>query len=433
MIKKLINNNLFKVMSKTALVKGGGMAVGILLSITMARLLGADGLGTINLANQLTALVLMFTMLGMPTVITKEVAIAVSKEKWNHVKNVIATSLKINISLGVLLVLVAYLIIPSVVDNFFEDTLKIPLTIIVTAVLFQIFSRIFASGLNGYSKIWQSSLVNEALSYLFVGIGLLVYVLFNIPITIISTALLYAISRALVALIISVYWYKVVAHIKHIKTKEFIPKPLLKVALPMLFIQATNNIASNIDSVMIGSFLSVKEVGIYAVAFKIAFVSSFLLMVTNAAIAPKIAAMYANKEIKEMEKLVQKITRGLAILAILSLIIIFFAGKYVLLIWGDEFTTAYLPLLILSIGQFFNIAAGCVGLILTLCNQEKIWGMVTLLSAVVNSILNIVFIQLWGIIGAAIASATTMSLVNILGVILVKKKTGVLTFGFPKL
>ena len=432
MLKKNRLTSFFKTISKTTLVKVSGMAVGVLLSIFIGRLLGAEGLGIINLSNQLAGILTMIVLLGLPTVILKETAIAVSNKNWAHINNVIFTSLKINLPLAAIVIIISYLIIPFVTKKFFEPSLEIPLTIITIAVIFQVVSRIFASGLNGYNKIWQSSLVGDTLSIILVGLFILFQFILNWSITLISIALSYALARLVVSVGVILYWKKV--HVlKEKPIKEFIPKTLLRVGLPLLFVQATNTIASNIDSIMIGSFLSVKEVGLYAVAFKIAFMSSFFLMVTNAVLAPKVATLFANKEIKKLEKIVQKVTGIMILIGVVLFLLIVFGGKYILPIWGNEFTEGYYPLIILSIGQFFNIAAGCVGLILTLCNEEKKWGYVTLGSAILNSILNIIFIQVWGITGAAIATTTTMMMVNILGVFIVKKSIGIYTIPITKI
>ncbi len=414
-----------KTTSKTTFVRAGGMAVGILVSIAIGRLLGAEGLGIINLSNQIARILSMLIMLGLPTVILKETAISVSKKDWGHINNVIYTSLRINLPLAVITILLSYLFIPFLTKYFFEDTLRTPLTIITTAILFQVVSKIYASGLNGYHKIWQSSLVGDSLSYVLVGFFIVLQYLLHWEITVITVALSYAMSRLIVSVVISLYWKKV--HITQKGSiKKFIPKALLQVSLPLLFVQATNTIANSVDTIMIGSFLSAKEVGIYAVAFKIAFVSSFLLQITNAVLAPKVASLFANNELQKLEQIVQKVTRILMLIGILGLLIIIFTGKYILPIWGNEFSQAYIPMIILSIGQFFSVASGAVGLILVLCNQEKIWGYVTLSSAIFNTILNFFFIQKWGINGAALATSLNLILINIVGLIIIKKRIGII-------
>ena len=176
---------------------------------------------------------------------------------------------------------------------------------------------------------------------------------------------------------------------------------------------------------MIGSFLSVKEVGLYAVAFKIAFVSSFFLQVTNAVLAPKIASLFAENKVKDLEKTIQKVTTNLTLIGLGGLVVIILVAPYALKLWGDVFTAAYIPLIILSVGQFFNISAGCVGLALSMCGQQKILGRITLFTAILNTILNFSLIQIWGLTGAAISTSLTLIAGNALGIYFNKTKLNI--------
>ena len=406
--------------SATTIVRGAGMLFGVAISIFVGRLLGAGGLGIINLSNQIVGILLMVTMLGFPTVILKEVAIAYSRKDWNHAQSVINTSFKINGTFALITVSIALLLIPHLVAKVFDEPqLKVPLTIAVVAMLFQVTSRIYASAVNGYKKIWQSALVNQSLSVFIVLLSVGIQYLLEYKITVISVAWSYGISRAIVALSIGAYWKKI--HHPAIKT-SFIPKQLFKVALPLLFVQATNTIASSIDTLMIGTFLDAKAVGLYSVALRMAFVSSFFLQVTNTVLAPKVASMYANNQKKELENTIQKVTKVLGFISIIFFSIIILAGKSILNIWGPEFKQAYWPLIILSAGQVVNVSAGCMGLILSMSGQEKILGYITFSQAILNIVLNIIFIQVWGILGASLATSFTLIFGNALGYYFLKKK-----------
>lgn len=406
--------------SKTSIVRGLGMLFNMLISIVLGRLLGPEGFGIINLSNQIIIILLMMIMMGFPTVILKEVAIAYNRKNWARSQSVINTSFKTLGVITLVVLIISLLLTPFICENIFkEPKLEIPLTIAIFAMLFQVISRIYAAGVNGYGKIWQSSLVDQTLSLFIVilGIGLL-YIL-NYQITIVSIAWVYAIARAIVAMTIGWYWMKI-----RVFTSEssFIPKQLFKTALPLLFVQATNTIASSVDTIMVGTYMNAESVGFYSVALRIAFVSSFFLQVTNASLSPKIASMFANKQISEMETTIQKITKGLFYTSIIILAIIVFAGKPILGLWGPDFKIAYWSLLILSAGQFVNVSAGCVGLVLTLCGQQKIWGITTFSAAIINIVLNVIFIKLWGIIGAALATSINLIYLNIFGIIMVKKR-----------
>lgn len=428
--KKLINSTFFKSSSLTSLVRGGGMFFNLLLSVFISRLISADGLGLINLSNQIINVILMLILLGLQTVIIKETAIAKSRGDLHKIQNIIYSSVLTTLPFLLCFYVVQFFLGDKILDTFFDESLEQPFNIIALAIVFQVFSRIFSGVLNGVGKVWQSSLVNESLSLLIVLVLLGVLYISKIQIDVIIVSICYLISRVTVSLVVYSYWR--LGNPEYRKKKnsslKYIGSNLLKVGLPLLFVQATNTIANSIDTIMIGVYMTPKDVGVYSIAYKLAFVSSFLLQITNAVLSPRIAAMYANNQIDQLQAIVKKISKVLFLMGILSFIVLLVSGRLMLGIWGAEFIEGYVPLLILGVGQFFNMLTGCVGVIISLCGQERAWGVISLISAIGNTLLNIFLIKSLGINGAAIATAVTMISVNVVAVILVKKRIGIKIF-----
>ena len=123
--------------------------------------------------------------------------------------------------------------------------------------------------------------------------------------------------------------------------------------------------------------------------------------------------------------MVQKITNVLFIIAILSVIIFITLGNPILSVWGSEFSEAYWVLVILSIGQFFNISTGATGITLMMCGKEKILSRIKILELVSNLLLNYILILNYQAVGAAIATAITLILLNTLKLIIVKKELNI--------
>lgn len=201
-------------------------------------------------------------------------------------------------------------------------------------------------------------------------------------------------------------------------------------AFPLLLVSSTSIIASNADTIMIGWLTNVENVGLYSVAARIALLTSFILQVTNSAISPRLAYMFADNKLEEAQQMVKQVSIGLSIVATLFLLLVIVLGKPALSIWGVEFIIAYFPLLILCIGQYVNISTGCAGLLLVMCDQEKLLGKISLVSLLFNLCLNIVLIKYYGIVGAATATAIALAGENIVKVIMAKRKTGILSMPF---
>ena len=202
---------------------------------------------------------------------------------------------------------------------------------------------------------------------------------------------------------------------------------MLKMAVPLLFVSATTLLTSSVDIIMLGWLTDTSKVGLYTVAARLVLFVAFFLQITNAAISPKLATFFNNNQLKEINIMVQQVTFWLIIIGLISSLFFLIFGKSILGFWGDEFSSAYVCLMILCLGQFINISTGCSGVLLIMSGNEKIFSYISALFLVLNIVLNYFLITRYSEIGAAIATATTIIAENIIRVIVVKQKTGIST------
>ncbi|WP_460220436.1 flippase [Psychroserpens sp. MEBiC05023] len=434
-IKKILKNldvhtlEVLKKASTSIVVKTLGVFAKIVISVFLARALGADGLGQISIINQLIAVVMIFSMLGMDNVIIKQISIGYEKGNKKLIADSIYSSLIINGIIALFITLFGVLLSGFISKNVFEiPNLKEPLIIAFSVILFETFGRIFTSGINGYRKIWQSNLFREVLTVFCVLSGLVALYVLDIDLSIKHIILLYAIGKFITFIVSLVYWRKLFYIKTH--TSKLIVKSMLKTALPLLFVTATSTLAASADVLMLGWLSNSSEVGLYTVASRLSLFIIFFLQVSNSAISPKLAALYADGRINEMNIMVKRVTLGLICIGFLFLALLIFGGDYILSIWGDNFKQAYLILVILGVGQLINISTGCSGLLLIMCGFEKTHSYISGFFVILNLILNYFLITNYGAIGAAIATSMTIIAENIFKVFFAKQKTGVLTIPF---
>ena len=390
------------------------------------RSIGAEGLGIINLSFKIVQILMIVGLLGMPQVILKEVAIAHNQKDLKQIGNVMYSVYLINGIITFLLSIVVIVTAPWISENLFhEPSLTWPLIIAVIVMTPMVFSRIFSAGLIGYRKIWQSNLVDQTLSIAITGVSLLMIWFFNVPITVNTVAVAYAIGRIGVTLSIGIYWRTIYRN----KTKrDYIGKLLFNTAKHLIFISAATVLMDSIDMIFLGLFENSDQIGIYAVAKRISLLTIFFLQVTNSTISPKIAALYDEGRFKEIETMVMRITRGLMIIGISVLLVFIFFGKQILSLWGTEFVESYVILIILTVGQLVNIGTGAASFILIMTGNEIVQKNISLIFLAINLVLTIVLIHLFGVTGAAIASAFTIAGINIVKIIYINKKTKINLF-----
>ena len=410
--------------SSTVVIQIIGVSARLITSIILGRILGAAGLGEVNLINQVITIVMVLSMFGMDHVLVKKIAISNANQNHEQVGNAVYTALVTNILVAFLLTIVGVLCSKHISIAFNSLELQIPLIISLIVIIPQTIGGVFASSINGYNKIWQSRLLKDFSTSLIVLIGICILWFLEIPITLYTVIILYAIGRIATFLIASIYWRYL---FKPIFIKEFLDKSMLKMAKPLLFVSATSLLLTSVDILMLGWLSNASNVGLYTVATRLVLFIAFFLQITNSAVSPKIATFYANKQFTEMTLMVKQVTFWLIVIGVLSLLFFLFFGKPILGLWGDDFKEAYICLVILCFGQFVNISTGCSGVLLIMTGNEKVFSYISGCFLLLNLVLNYFLILRYDIIGAAIATTITIAGENITRVIVAKQKTGILT------
>ena len=426
-MKKLDENTLdvLKKSISSILVKVSGMIAAFCISVFLGRNIGASGLGIVSLANQIVMVLLVLTMFGMQHVLVKNIAIGYRQKAMQSIEDSIKTATLFNGTLALIITIICILLAFFFASDVFNNPLiSAPLIIFLIAILPQTLSRVYSAAINGVGKVWQSNLFEQVLTSVFVLFALLISYFMNFSITVIYVATLYVIARFIVFLIAIIYWKKIFSFAN---SGRLVLKPMLQTALPLLLVTSTSVLATNADTIMLGILSDTEAVGLYSVASRIAMLTSFMLLVSNSAISPKLAYMHSEGNVDDMQKMVKQTTLGLVLTAIVFLLIFLFFGNHILSIWGNEFTESYIPLIILCFGQFINVSTGCSGLLLIMCGYEKLHRNISLVSVTLNIVLNFLFIHYFGIIGAAVATAFTIGTENLLKVYYANKKVGILT------
>jgi O-antigen/teichoic acid export membrane protein len=186
-----------------------------------------------------------------------------------------------------------------------------------------------------------------------------------------------------------------------------------QMALPLLFIDGSFMVLNQTDTLMIGAMLNPESVGIYSAAFKTAAWVNFILASVNAIAAPMFAALYAQGKQAELQQLVSMIARWIFYPALTVAVGISLFAEPILGLFGPEFTAAKWAMIMLAIGQLVNVGAGSVGYLLNMTGHHNQCAFVVGCSAVLNLGLNWIGIPQFGILGAALATAISMSLWNV--------------------
>jgi O-antigen/teichoic acid export membrane protein len=193
-------------------------------------------------------------------------------------------------------------------------------------------------------------------------------------------------------------------------TDAHAPDLRLRDALPFMWVAGLFLLNSRIDLIMLGSLKGAYEAGIYAVASRVAELTSFLMATANMVLAPKIAHLHHDGQHALLRRMVRGAMRRVLLASIpIALILILGARPLLTHFYGVRYADGAIVLQILAASQILIVGSGPLGTLLNMTGHVNAITRNMLLAVAINVILNMVLIPLYGATGAA--TATGISLV----------------------
>lgn len=156
------------------------------------------------------------------------------------------------------------------------------------------------------------------------------------------------------------------------------------------------------DTIILSLFQNQHEVGLYGAAYRVIDIVAQIAMMIMGLILPLLAYAWSKKDIATFKSHLQLSFNIMMLLAIpMVAILITLSERIMVFVAGEPFRDAAFPLILLSISVVGIFIGGIFGHVAVAINRQKetIW--VYALTALMTTILYIVFIPIFGITGAA--------------------------------
>ncbi len=410
LLKKLLKDkditSLLRGLSAGFLVKISALGIGFGVQIVLARTLGVEEYGIYVYVMTFVITLVKISMLGSDVGAVRFIPKYQVEEKFSAVKGFIFRSTQVILLLSVLAAtgLVGYMF-----WDYGSSAHPIFLCFLFTLVLVPLRAVVNYMGavLRAFGKV---VIALGPITVFIPGIlGLVVSIFYFLDQPLSARNALFiqvgACIVVLVVLLISV-WRTVPGHIKStVPTYE--NKVWLLTCIPFglnLFFVFLNQ---QLGILLLGSMADMTQVGIYNAANKIVGLIVFGQSVINLILAPKMSELYTKGDMKQLQKNIHFVTRlNVAVSSPIVLLLIFF-GDYVLFLYGEEFTEAFVPLIILCSSYFVAILTGTAGWLLNMTGNQNTTIKIMSAALILNVILNFSLIPSYGTIGAAISAAVT--------------------------
>ena len=194
---------------------------------------------------------------------------------------------------------------------------------------------------------------------------------------------------------------------------------------PLLGAALLHAVMANADVLMLGALADAEAAGAYHAASRIALTLGLAMAAVGTVTGPHLARAAADGDAAEQRRIAVTSSRLLAIPAVLALPLVVLAAEPALGWLGEGFAAGAPALVGLWIGQLVNLACGPVAVLLNCHERERAALAGLALGAAANLGLNALLIPPLGATGAAIATATSMALWNLVLVAAVRRHVGV--------
>ena len=397
----------------------------LLLLVLLARSLGPDGLGIYAFVLALTSLISVPARMGLPELVVRETARGQTFGDWGHVVGLWrwAHRLILGISLLVALVLSVILLADLVPVESIRKPLLWGLLLVPSLALLSTKS----AALRGLGNVLSGILIDVVLRPAL--LVLLVIAVVTLPAISLSPELVIKLTvvSALVAYAAGVTWLYRVRPSGVVDVKpQYDSRSWIAAAWPMALSQGFQQINRHTDLLLIGVLVSSPDVGVYRIAAQGALLVSLGLTALNMLVAPYIANLHARGEFDKLQKIARRTAQASLAFAVPAVLGFVISGEKLLItIFGEAFSAAWLPLLILGLGQIANAGFGSVGLLLNMTGHERDVLRMVAVAAVLNVLLNLILIPSFGVNGAAAATSISLVLWNVLLWRLVRRRLGI--------
>jgi O-antigen/teichoic acid export membrane protein len=107
------------------------------------------------------------------------------------------------------------------------------------------------------------------------------------------------------------------------------------------------------------------------------------------------------------------------------LVFCFAPTEMLTVLYGADYAGGATALVILVLGQLVNVATGSTGALLSMTGHQRSWMVLSSLALVLNIVLCVLLIPRFGFVGAAAGTSISVSILNIVGVIVARLSLGV--------
>lgn len=395
----------FKNISSSYLQIGISMIIPLFLTPVIIRFLGPEQYGLWVLLNTIISY-FNLSDFGFTTTILREIAgNREDKSKVNTIINTTIFSFFIFTFVALLIFLILYknigilFNIPDSLTSIAENTFIIVFIIFIVNFITSVFYTLFYAN----NRLYIKNLV-ISLQSLFIGIATYFIVKKDNSIFEVSFSnLLITLVFSVIAISIAFKKYNIELNYKLFKVDLL--KSMLLPSLHYFIISIGAILVFQSDTIIISMFIGLTSLASYSIMYKVTDIIRGLIFKVVDILMPNIATLHKEKRYDDILKLHNKTLLYTILLSIPSFLLLCIFGIEAINLWvGSDVKVDQNILIIIAITMFIHTLVHVSAVFVSSLGIHKTTSYITLLEAILNIILSIVFIKYIGLMGVALGS-----------------------------
>ena len=415
--KKLkIKKALFKGSSIVSIITVTGQLLSTILKILISRIYFVEGFGFYALIMAMGRSFASIVQMGYQQSIVHFLAKFRINKDWGNIKHFFITGLRRIVIFALLLSISMVVFKDYITTTFFKDQKSI-IIIFISGTMFIIAINHYISSTLRALKLFKEQTIIFTTLYPFLMI-ISIIVISIIDFQSISITQFLSIGILLnffVLIIITLLFLKNISK-KNSKSQLININQLNNYSYPIWISSILKSVFSSTDRIMLGLISSLQQVGIYGAGLTFSIIFAFPLRVMSPVFQPLIIEQYAKNNHDGMGILYNSLVRFASFFVIPAFGCIICFGEIFIKVFGNDFSSGYEVMVVLSFAQMISTICGTAGTMLNMTDKQKSHTKITFLGVIINIILNILLISRYSALGAAYGTGISVIIINFLRV-----------------
>lgn len=404
------------------MAKGGGITfVGklftyanrLVITVILARLLGASEYGLYNLALSVLTVAAGLSMFGLDAAVVRYVAIFARRRDEAGVWGMLQVALGVTSLLSLLLAAGLFIAADIIALRVFQAPQLAPVLRVASAIVpFLALNNIVAAATQGFKQMQYATIARDILQPLLRLALVLLLALIGLNASV--AVAIFGIAVATTSVLLLFFLHRLFRLRRPLQQGRRDLREILGFALPVFLSDLMTTFRENIQTMLLGSLYTVASVGVFAVANQLNMVGSMFQSAIATASRPLASELYDAGDYEQMGQVYQTTTKWTFTVNLPLFLVMLLFPATILSLFGKSFVAGAVALSLLASAIMVDISTGMCGIILDMTGHTTLKLINSIVRLVMSLGLSILLIPQWGVVGAALATLLVVATVNVL-------------------